>query len=291
MGQERVESTCVRVGYQGEPGAFSEQAAGLLFPQVQAVPHRTFRAIFDAVAEGSVDYGLVPLENSQAGSINETYDLLARGALHIVGEVLLQVDHALLAPPGTLLEDVRRVLSHPQALAQCDEFLADLDVEIVPVYDTAGAARQVAEAGGPGEAAVASRQAAELYGLDVLAEAIQTHPDNLTRFAAIGADPTPLGPPDRTSIVFELADRPGALYRCLGPFAERGVNLSKLESRPVGATPWQYRFYLDLDAGAEDGAVKEALEQMRQEMLRLQILGSYPRWHAAEALGSGERSA
>jgi prephenate dehydratase len=173
---------------------------------------------------------------------------------------------------------VRRVLSHPQALAQCDEFLAGLDVEIVSVYDTAGAAKHVAEERRPGDAAVASRQAASLYGLEVLAEAIQTHPDNLTRFAAIATNPTPLGPPDRTSIVFELANRPGALYGCLGPLARRGLNMSKLESRPVGRTPWQYRFYLDVDAGEQDPGFRDALAEMKDETARLTILGSYQRW-------------
>ena len=282
-GRERMESARVRVGYQGEPGAFSEQAVALLFADATAVPYRTFRAIFEAVVSGDLDYGLVPLENSQAGSINETYDLLAGGAVRIVGEVFLQVDHALLAVPGTRLDDVRRVLSHPQALAQSDEYLAGLGVDVVPVYDTAGAAKHVAEAGRPGDAAVASSRAADLYGLEVLAEAIQTHPDNLTRFAAIAVEDRPLGPPDKTSIVFELANRPGTLYRCLGPFATRGLNLSKLESRPVGQTPWQYRFYLDVDAGAEEPVVREALAEMRPEIASLHILGSYPRWRGGDA--------
>jgi prephenate dehydratase len=282
-GRERVETPSVRVGYQGEPGAFSEQALALLFPDAAAVSFRTFRATFEAVSAGDVDYGLVPLENSQAGSINETYDLLARGEVRIVGEVFLQVDHALLAPPGIGLPDVRRVLSHPQALAQSDEYLAGLDAEIVPVYDTAGAAMHVGLERRPGDAAVASRRAAELYGLEILAEAIQTHPDNLTRFAAVAVEDRPLGPPDKTSIVFELANRPGALYRCLGPFATRGLNLSKLESRPVGQTPWQYRFYLDVDAGADQPAVREALAEMRPEIASLHILGSYPRWRGGDS--------
>jgi prephenate dehydratase len=277
-GQERVESVEVRVGYQGEPGAFSEQAVGLLFADATALPHRTFRSIFEAVAEGRLDYGLVPLENSQAGSINETYDLLAAGSVRIVGEVFLQVDHTLLALPGTRLQDVRRVLSHPQALAQCDEYLAALDVEIVPVYDTAGAAKHVAEDGGRGDAAVASRQAAELYGLEVLAEAIQTHPNNLTRFAAIAMEDRPLGPPDRTSLVFEVKNVPGSLYRCLGPLARRGLNMSKLESRPVGGTPWQYRFYLDVDAGDTDPELRASLSEMQADVVNLHVLGSYPRW-------------
>ncbi|HJP66447.1 MAG TPA: prephenate dehydratase domain-containing protein, partial [Actinomycetota bacterium] len=185
---------------------------------------------------------------------------------------------ALLAMPGTALQDVRRVLSHPQALAQCDEFLAGLGAEIVPVYDTAGAAKHVAEEGRPGDAAVASSRAGELYGLEVMAEAIQTHPDNLTRFAAIAVDEMPLGPADRTSILFEVKNHPGSLYRGLAPLAARGLNMSKLESRPVGRTPWQYRFYLDVDAGMTDPELLAALEEMEADVTNLHVLGSYPRW-------------
>jgi prephenate dehydratase len=266
------------VGYQGEPGAFSEEAVHLLFGRARPEPRRTLRAVFEDVQGGRLDFGVVPLENSQAGSINETYDLLAAGSVSIVGEAVVQVDHALLALPGTRLEDVRRVLSHPQALAQCEEFLASLPVELVPVYDTAGAARRIAEQGTGEEAAVASARAARLYGLSVLAERIQTYPDNRTRFAAICLDPSPLGPPDRTSVLFAVRNEPGALYRCLRPFAERGLNLSKLESRPLGAEPWQYRFYLDVDAGRGDPALEDALVEFERETTSLKVLGSYARW-------------
>jgi prephenate dehydratase len=275
------ESEAVRVGYQGEPGAFSEEAVRTLFPRSMPVPYRAFRPVFDDVSAGRLRYGVVPLENSQAGSINETYDLLGRGGVWMVGEVVVAVDHALLALPGTRLEDLRQVSSHPQALAQCQEFLSTLDAEIVAVYDTAGAAKRIAEGSREGEGAVASPRAAEMYGLEVLAERIQTNPDNRTRFAAISADHTPLGPEDRTSILLGVKNEPGALYRSLGHFASRGLNLSKLESRPFGPEPWQYRFYVDVDAGVAAPALAKAIEALQDDVTFLHVLGSYPRWAQA----------
>jgi prephenate dehydratase len=277
----------MEIGYQGEPGAFSEAAVGVLFPEAAAIPHRTVRAVFDALGGKAIAIGVVPLENSLAGSINETYDLLAKGDAHIVGEVVVAVDHALLALPGTKLEDVTRVASHPQALAQCDEYLAELDVELLPVYDTAGAAKRIAEEGRRGEAAVASERAAAVYGLEVLARRIQTNPENQTRFVAISRDSTPIGPADKTSLILVTGHKPGALYHCLRPFAERDVNLSKLESRPVGHTPWRYRFFLDVDAGADDPALAAALEEVEAEAQMVQVLGSYPRWRGDPARPEG----
>jgi prephenate dehydratase len=267
-----------RVAYQGERGAFSEQAVAALFPKAEAVPVRTLRGVFEEVEEGRLEHGVVPLENSLAGSINETYDLLSKGRAFVVGEVVVAVDHALLALPGTRLEDVKRVASHPQALAQCDEFLATLDAEAVPVYDTAGAAKRIAEEKRAGEAAIASEHAAGIYGLDVLARRIQTSSMNQTRFAAISRDREPLSTPDKTSLLLEIRHEPGALYRCLRPFAERGLNLSKLESRPIGDRPWEYWFYLDVQAGIEDPALTEALAELKGEAGRVQVVGSYARW-------------
>lgn len=266
-----------RVGYQGEPGAFSERAVGALFPDAEAVPIRTLRQVFQALARGEIDHGVVPLENSLAGSINETYDLLSAGRAFIVGEVVVAVDHALLALPGTRTEEVKRVTSHPQALAQCDEFLATLDVELVPVYDTAGAAKRIAEDKRAGEAAIASEEAAHIYGLEILASRIQTSPINQTRFAAIARDLEPLAPADKTSLLLELRHEPGSLYRCLRPFADRDLNLSKLESRPIGDRPWEYWFYLDVQAGMGDPALAAALADLEREAGRVQVVGTYAR--------------
>jgi prephenate dehydratase len=266
------------IGYQGEPGAYSEEAAGLLYPGAELRPYRALRQVFEGVESGALDAGVVPVENSQAGSINETYDLLAPGAVHIVGEAVIRVDHALLALPGTRIVDVTRVASHPAALAQCQEFLATLDAEVVPVYDTAGAAKRIADERRAGEAAVAGERAGEVYGLEALARKIQDDEHNFTRFAAVAADPEPLGPPDKTSLVLVTDHRPGALFHALRPFAERGVNLVKLESRPSGAGPWKYRFYLDVEVGHDDSAFQAALEDLRTEAAAVQVLGSYPRW-------------
>ena len=245
----------LRIGYQGEPGAYSQQAVETLFPDAEPVPIRTLRRVFEAVEGGELAHGVVPLENSLAGSINEAYDLLSAGHAFVVGEVVVSVDHSLLALPGTKMEDLKRVCSHPQALAQCEEFLAMLDVDLVPVYDTAGAAKKIADERRAGEAAVASENAARIYGLEVLARHIQTSPQNQTRFAAIGPRLEPLAPPDKTSLLLELRHVPGSLYRCLRPFAERDLNLTKLESRPRGDRPWEYWFYLDVQAGVGDPAL------------------------------------
>ncbi len=281
------------VAYQGEPGAYSEEAAHRLFPAAPLEPVRTLHQVFDGVASGAVRAGVVPLENSQAGSINETYDLLARGDVHIVGEAVTRVDHALLALPGTSLDVVRRVASHPAALAQCQEFLGGLDesVEILPVYDTAGAAKRIADERRSGEAAIASERAGEVYGLVALATRIQDTPDNFTRFAAVAVDPAPLGEPDKTSLVFVTDHRPGALFHALRPFAERGVNLVKLESRPSGSGPWKYRFYLDVEAGAHEPALLAALEDLRTEAAAVQVLGSYPRWRESDGGAEGGTTA
>jgi prephenate dehydratase len=279
----RVSSAAMRIGYQGEPGAYSELAVDVLFPGDEPLPLRSVRAVFEALTGRSIDRAVVPLENSLAGSINETYDLLANGDTHIVGEVVVAVDHALLGLPGAKLEYIRRVESHPQALAQCDEYLAELDVEVVPVYDTAGAAKRLAEHGRRDEAAVASERAADVYGLEILARHIQTNPENQTRFVAIARESEPIGPADKTSLILITGHKPGALYHCLAPFAERDVNLSKLESRPVGHTPWKYRFFLDVDAGTQDPSLAAALEELHAEAAMVQVLGSYPGWRTDPA--------
>ncbi len=286
-----------RVGYQGEPGAFSEEAVVTLFAAhwssaVEPVPCPTFRDVFDGVEEGTLGFGVVPLENSQGGSIVETYDLLLRESVSIVGEVVVRVDQALLGLSGATLEGIRRVWSHPQALAQCEEFLARLGADVVPMYDTAGAAKRVAEEGRADQAAVAAERAATVYGLQVLAPRIQTHQDNQTRFAAIApaasfgegaaAPVAPLGAPEKTSIVFGVRHVPGALVRALSTFAFRGLNLAKIESRPLGDRPWEYRFYVDVEAGMDDPLLADAVEELEREGRSIKVLGSYPRWRWPE---------
>ena len=232
----------VTVAYQGEPGAYSERAVRTLFPDAEPMPCETLRLTFSRVTSGEADVGVVPVENSQAGSVNESYDLLLRSSLlRLVGEVVVRVDHALLAPPGARLEQIETARSHWQALAQCEEFLTTHHIEPIPVHDTAGGARLVAEAGRTEDAAIASVEAGTALGLAVLAEHIQTYPDNFTKFGVIGKGDAGLGPATKTSLVMAGDDRPGSLFRSLQPLADRGINLTKLESRPRTGSPIRVR--------------------------------------------------
>jgi prephenate dehydratase len=240
------------------------------------MPCDTVRIVFSRVTSGEADFGVVPLENSQAGSVNETYDLLLHSSLlRIVGEVLVRVDHALLALPGARLEGIRRARSHWQALAQCEEFLSAMHIEPVPVHDTAGAARQIVDAGSQEDAAIASVEAGTRYGLTVLAERIQTEKENFTKFAVIGEADPGFGPADKTSMVMAVLDEPGSLLGALEPFAARGINLHKLESRPRHGAAFEYLMYVDFMAAMDDPEVEAALTEVREHTSLLKILGSY----------------
>ena len=246
-----------------------------LFPTHDRQPVASIRKVFETVEVGRADLGLVPIENSQAGSINETYDLFLKHGLHLVAETIVRVDHCLIALPGSAMDELTEVVSHPQAVAQCEEFLAALSVRIRADYDTAGAARRIAEEKLEGIAAIASRRAADLYGLIVLAERIQTFPDNYTRFGVLSRAMEPLGDADKTSLVFGTGHVAGSLYRCLGAFAERHLSLSKLESRPRGARPWEYVFYADVEAPADAPAMIDALSEVSEHATFTRVLGTY----------------
>jgi prephenate dehydratase len=265
------------VAFQGEHGAYSEEAARALYPHGQPVPHRTLRHVFRAVASGAVDHAVAAVENSQAGSIDDTYDLLLEHheRLQIVAEYMLRVRHMLLALPGQTLADIDTIYSHPQALAQSEQFLSTLDARIEPAYDTAGSARRIAAEGLRGVAAVASRSAAAAYGLEILAEGIETSQENYTRFLALGREPAQ-APRTKTSLVMSTSNTPGALYHALGPFAARGVNMTKLESRPSRARPWEYIFYLDVEGDAQEEPLHSALNALHGLTPMLVVLGSYP---------------
>ncbi len=274
----------VRVAYQGEPGAFSEAAVLRLLPEADPRPYPTFDDVFDAVDSGAVALGVVPIENSIGGSIHRNYDLLVERELSIVGEVQVPVVHNLLALPGVPIDDVRRVLSHPQALAQCARFLRSLDgVEAIATYDTAGSAKMVRDEQRRDTAAIASGRAGMLFGLEALRTGVQDFDDNITRFLAIGRQRVPLGTPDKTSLVFTLRSEPGALFKALSVFALRGIDLSKLESRPVPGRPWEYLFYADVAAAREDLPCARAMVHLAEFAASLRTLGSYPRWREAEA--------
>ena len=266
----------MKVAYQGEPGAYSERAVVGVFPDAQPLACQTVQLVFSRVTSGEADFGVVPLENSQAGSVNETYELLLdTKLLRMVGETLVRVDHALLGLPGARLEEISRAHSHWQALAQCEEFLSSRRIEPIPVHDTAGAARLVAERGDPKDAAIASVEAGARAGLAVLAERIQTEKENLTKFAVIGTRDPGLGESDKTSLVMAVLDRPGSLLSSLQPFAGRGINLHKLESRPRRGKPFEYVFYVDLMASADDPQVTAALKEVAEHTSLLRVLGTY----------------
>jgi prephenate dehydratase len=267
----------MKVAYQGEPGAYSESAVRRLFPDAEPLPCDTVRLVFSRVTSGEATFGVVPLENSQAGSVNETYDLLQHTTLlQIVGEAVVRVDHALLGVPGARLEQIRRARSHWQALAQCEEFLSSMRIEPVPVHDTAGAARQIAAEAIRDEAAIASVAAAKNFGLAVLAERIQTEKENFTKFAVLGAGDAGLGTANKTSLVLAVLDEPGSLLGALQPFASRGINLHKLESRPRRGKPFEYLMYMDVMAGEEDARLQEALQEVERYTSMIRVLGSYP---------------
>jgi prephenate dehydratase len=265
----------VVVAYQGEPGAYSEQGAVALFPEAEHRAFPSIRTVFEAVEVGRARLGLVPMDNSQAGSINETYDLFLRHGLHLVGETVVRVDHCLLALPGSAIDELDEVVSHPQAIAQCEEFLSALEVTVRAEYNTAGAAKQIADKRLERTAAIASLRAAELYSLDVLADRIQTYPDNYTRFGVLSRAAEPLAEPDRSSLVFGVGHVAGSLYRCLGSFAERHLNLTKLESRPRAGRPWEYVFYADVQAPAHLPEMVDALAELSGHATFTRLLGTY----------------
>jgi prephenate dehydratase len=263
------------VAYQGERGAYSEEGALALFPDAELTPLPTFRKVFESVEVGRASYGLVPIDNSQAGSINETYDLFLKHGLHLVAETIVRVDHCLVGLPSTQIDDLEHVISHPQAIAQCEEFLDALGVDVRPDYDTAGAARKIAEEKLTTTAAVASQRAADLYGLRILAGSIQTYPDNYTRFGLLSRDRTPLREPNKSSLVFGVGHVAGSLYRCLAALAERHLSLTKLESRPRAGRPWEYVFYADVEAPADAPAMIEALAEVSEHATFTRLLGTY----------------
>jgi prephenate dehydratase len=267
----------MRIAYQGEPGAFSEAAARQVNSEAQLIPCRAFEDVFDAVKGGPAGYGVIPIENSIGGSIHRNFDLLVEHDIPIVGEIELPVVHHLLALPGTSMEQVRRIYSHPQALAQCDRFLRTLHgVEVMATYDTAGSAKLIADEGMRDAAAIASARAAEVFGLVSLRTSIQDYEHNVTRFLIIGRRPLSETPADKTTIVFTLGNEPGALFKALSVFALRGIDLTKLESRPIPGRKWEYLFYADLASSRDELPCSRALSHLAEFAPMLRVLGSYP---------------
>lgn len=274
-----------RIAFQGELGAYSEEALLLTHPGAEPVPCRQFTDVAHAVLERRADLGLLPIENSVVGSIATNYDLIADSGLVITGEVISPVHHCLLGTNGARRESVRRVLSHPVALGQCERFLAGLGgVEVVAYYDTAGAAAEVARLGDPAVAAVAGALAARRYGLSILAQRIEDEPHNQTRFLLVALElrPVPAGADTKTTLRLKLPHRPGSLAAALAHFAHGGLNLTKLESRPDRGTPWQYLFYVDVEARAAGPAMAAAVEAITRDGGEVRVLGEYPRFTMRE---------
>jgi prephenate dehydratase len=268
----------VRIAFQGIRGAYSEAALLACFgPSTDAVGFPLSEQVFDAVEAGLVDGGFVPVENSIAGPVGVNNDLLLERSVFATAEFYLPIEHCLLGRRGDRLEDVKTVCSHPVALAQCRDFINGHGMRAVPEYDTAGAAEIVAKRQAPGEAAIASKRCADVYGLTLLAERVQSVPNNITRFLAFrrgGPQESPAG--GKTSLAFYVHDHPGALLDCLKKFAEHEINLTRLESRPVPANPFEYVFFVDLLGGHDEGAVKAAILELRTAARQVKIIGSYP---------------
>jgi prephenate dehydratase len=266
-----------RIAFQGEPGAFSEEAAvKLLGDQIETVPRPTFEAMFAAISDGAADLVLAPVENSLAGSVYRCYDLLLESKLSITAEVVLPIAHNLIGPPGATLEQVRFVQSHPVALAQCTRFFEQHpEITRVAAEDTGGSVREVVRGGDPKRAAIASRRAAEIYGGTILQSHLEDHRRNFTRFLLLSAQQaTPAGA-NKISLVIFLLHQPGALHKALEPIARQNINLVKIESRPIVGHPFEYCFYLDLMASPEAPGTQAALRELREQTSEVRILGCY----------------
>ena len=267
-----------RIAFQGERGAFSEEAAvKLLGEDIQLVPRPTFEALYASIEDGATDYILAPIENSLAGSIHRSYDLLISSGLHIQGEVVIPIVHNLIGIPGATFERITQVSSHPVALAQCERFFANHpSIKRVATDDTAGSVREVMDAGDPTRAGIASKRAAMVYGGVILREHLEDHPENYTRFLLLATSAEVSENADKLSLVLHLAHKPGSLCSALNAFARRNLNLLKIESRPIPGTPWSYSFYLDLQASLKDPETCAALEELAQFTDSAKVLGCYP---------------
>ncbi|MEI7906077.1 MAG: prephenate dehydratase [Bacteroidota bacterium] len=269
--------TKTKVSFQGEFGAFSEQAAVAYFQNKCAViPRENFRDVFEDVAQKRSAFGVIPIENSLFGSIHQNFDLLQEFSLKIVGEVKLRIKMNLMALPGTALGDLKDVYSHPQALGQSDTFLRKLkNVKLHQFYDTAGAAKMIAEKQLITSAAIASEQAAKHYDLNILKKGIETDHRNFTRFIVLSKTAVPSSAPAKTSLIFATKHVPGSLVHCLSLFAERKINLLKIESRPFVGKPWEYLFFVDVESNQTNREFASALKKLKGMTSYLKILGSY----------------
>jgi len=268
----------MRVAFQGEPGANSEAAAIKHFGEaVETVPCENFDVLFECAATGRADYAVAPIENTLAGSIHQNYDLLARHELHIVGEEILHVEHFLIAGHGVKLDDIHTVISQPPALAQCEHIIRNQGWAREAAYDTAGSVKLLKASGRRDAAAIAPRRAASVYDMNILLENIEDNSENYTRFVVLAKAPIKPEPPYKTSVVFTLKNMPGALFKALSVFSLRDIDLTKIESRPIPGSPWEYSFYLDFSESVFEERGRRALDHLAEITTTLRVLGSYPR--------------
>ncbi len=269
----------MKIAFQGEPGAYSEEAIFEHYSTkaISTLPCPGFRQVFDAVSQENCDLGFVPIENSLAGSIYQVYDLLSKYDLWIVGEHYLRVNHCLIGHPCAQIKQIDKVISHPQALMQCEGYIARHPaMSAEQVYDTAGSVKILKEKGGLNWGAIASKRAAKIYDMQILEESIEDDPANFTRFFIISREPVQPACAAKTSIVFTLHNEPGALFKTMSVFALRNIDLTKIDSRPLVGKPWEYLFYLDFKGGLDDPVVGHALDNLREFTTTLRVFGSYP---------------
>jgi len=266
----------VKVAFQGEIGAYSESAIYSFFgPSAGVKPCKNLSDVFESVKKEETLYGVVPIENSIEGSVNQTYDLFLEYDLKVYGEIVLKISHCLIAHPGIRLNFIKTVYSHPQALAQCRKFLEQLGCRVISTFDTAGSVKVIKEERLMDAGAIASERTAEIYRMNILAREIGDTPNNYTRFFVLAKQDSPYSGEDKTSIIFSVKSIPGALYNVLKEFAVRNINLTKIESRPTKRTPWEYNFYLDFEGHRNEEKCREALESIKDKTLFVKILGSY----------------
>lgn len=267
----------MKVAFLGPLGTFTEQAARKSFTNAEFLPQKNIEDVFRAIEEGIADAGVVPVENSTQGSVRVTLDLLLESDLKVSGEVIIPIKHNLIINPLARIDEIKRIISHPQALAQCKEYLQSKfpDIPQEAVASTARAVELLAER--PDCAAIGTELAAGLYRMKIIDSGIEDNSSNFTRFYIISKQDSPKTGDDKTSVIFSVKNIPGALYKAMAPFAERGVNLSKIESRPVKTQPWSYIFYLDFEGYREDEKCKEALADLAKISHFVKVIGSYPR--------------
>ena len=266
----------LRVAFQGELGAYSESAVYSFFGSNVAVkPCKSFAEVFESVKTGDVKHGVVPIENSIEGSVNRTYDLFLEYDLKVCGEIINRISHCLIAHQGAKLNQIKTVYSHPQALAQCRKFLEQHKLKATATFDTAGSVKMIKENNLMDAAAIASERAATIYNMSILAKEIEDIKNNSTRFFVLNKKDSPYTGQDKTSIIFAAKSIPGALYQVLKEFADRNINLTKIESRPTKSTPWEYHFYLDFEGHRTEKQSQNALNGIKDKTIFVKILGSY----------------